>query len=317
MAEAFMEKSCQIVMVVDPRDEWSIAKIRRRLGRRVGLVFLRRLRSPREGLNRLLVRLPSRVAELVALRSVISDTDLVICTGSNHGLLPSLAARLLGRPVLCIEAIDRIVTRSKTVALLHDIGAALVAIHWPSQRRLYRRSIVVGPIYEKPIYRPRSGGYILVITGSEGNPALVKKLLKTRLSNVVIQTGRTIPPGLIKQHKPGWKAFRYHPDIARLMAEASLVVAHQGLSIVEAALAYQKPVLLALNPDLPSTSGERDAEKLARYLGTKCINPRRITPMELEKEILRAMDRRPPKYPPGAKVLVENIWDILGRTRSL
>lgn len=310
VAEALLSRGHKVVLIVDPSDKWSIAKIRKRLGD-IDLVYFRRLRSPKEGLDKLIARFPRRLAESHPLYKVLNDVDIAICTGSNHGLIPSIIARIIGKKVLCIEAVDRIVTRSKTVALLHDIGIASAVLHWPSQRRLYKRGVVVGPIYEGPIYKPDNKDYILVITGTEGNPALIAKLLRTRLNNVIVQTGRSTPPSLIKKYKPKWRAIRYYPDIAKLMAEASLVIAHQGLSIVEAALAYRKPVLLVLNPDLPNTSGENDAENLAKYLNTRCINPRRITPQGLEKEIQEAMERTPPSYPGGAVVLADYIRKML------
>ncbi|WP_338249626.1 glycosyltransferase [Pyrodictium abyssi] len=311
IAEQLLTRGIDVVIIVDPADTWSLEKIRHRLGDRVEIAFARQLRGAQESLVALLRRLPTRLADLVKIHQVLADTDILICTGSNHSLLPALYARALGKPVLCIEAVDRIATRSKTVALLHDLAAVPVALHWPAQRKLYRRAAVVGPIYEKPLYKPAQGDYILVITGTEGNPALVKKLVKTSLQNIVLQTGRTVDPQLIARHKPTWKVFRYHPDIAALMARAKLVVAHQGLSLVEAALAYQKPVLLALNPDLPRTSGLEDAVHLARYLNTKAVNPAELTPRQLEENIFAATQRRPPRYLPGAHILATHLTYLM------
>ena len=298
-------------MVVDPADRWSLGKIRLRLGDRVDTVFVRRLRGAGESLAALLGRVPSRLADVLRSRDVLGGVDALICTGSNHGLLPALYARLLGKPVLCVEAVDRVATRSKTPALLHDLLGAIVVLHWPRQRRLYERSVVVGPIYEQPLYRPARGDYILVITGTEGNPQLVRKLVKTELRNIVLQTGRRVDPRLIARLRPEWRVFRYHPNIAALMSRAKLVIAHQGLSIVEAALAYRKPVLLAFNPDLHLTSGYGDAKQLARYLNTKAVNPAELTPQQLEEEIYAAMERKPPKYVPGAAVLADNLEKII------
>lgn len=303
VGEQLLRKGYNVSFIVDPNDRWTILRLTKRLNGNYNLIWLRRLREPNEQLTKIMLRLPTVTIGSLKLEKLIRTADVLVCTGSNHSLLPTILARFKRIQTFCIEAVDRIVTRSRTVALLHDFYAIPVALHWPSQRQYYRRGLVVGPIYEKPMYKPENEDYILVLTGTQGNPRLVSKLLQTSLENIVIQTGRATPPEFIKRYKPNWKAFRYTPDIDRWVARARLVIAHQGLSIVEAALAYHKPVLLACNPDLPLTSGWKDAQLLAKYLNTRAINPAILTPKQLEEEIYIAMRRKPPQYTPGATAL--------------
>jgi UDP-N-acetylglucosamine--N-acetylmuramyl-(pentapeptide) pyrophosphoryl-undecaprenol N-acetylglucosamine transferase len=319
LAENMLELGYNVSMILDPRDAWSARRILHRLKlifpqKPVKVLYAARLRSPRERATTMLRRLPGALAHILKITKEIQNTDIIICTGSNHSLLPAFYALLLGKKVVCLEAVDRIATRSKTVALLHDAFAVPVALQWPIQKKNYRRGVVVGPVYERAIYESRDEGFILVVTGSEGNPRLVKKLARTSLENVVIQTGRAVGPKTIRvleRLKPSWKLFQFTPDIDWWMSRATLVVGHQGLSIVEAALAYGKPVLLAFNPDLPLTSGLQDAVLLARHLNTEVINPATATPEEIEEKIHKAMKRKPPKYIEGARELARNLDHIL------
>lgn len=284
VGEALQDKGHTPWIIVDPNDTWTIEKVKKTLPGSP-MIPLKRLRGPNEPLARLILRAPSRIPEIASLARYIRHGDILICTGSNHSLLAAIAGKLRRATVLCIEAIDRITTRSRTPAILHDYLNTPILLHWEEQLKNYPKGILVGPIYEKPRHKPWNEEYILVITGSMGNPRLVKLLLKTTLENVVIQTGRTIEPAQITDRKRGWRAFKYTPDIGKWIAGAKLVIAHQGLSIVEAALAYKKPVLLAFNPDLPLTSTLEDAEKLAEILNTRIVNPTYTTPRELEEAI--------------------------------
>jgi len=312
LAGELARRGAALLYILEPGDEWS----RRRLLRvaEAPVLHLPRLRAPGEPLLAALRRRAALVSASVvrlAARLRRLRVDALVCTGSNHSLLAAAAARLAGvERVYCTEAIDRLVTRSRTAALLHDTGAALVLLHWPRQRLLHPRGALVGPIVPRPTRRPRPpppGGYVLVLTGTVGNPRLIRLLLETRLENVVVQTGRLTPPDLVARARPGWRVIRYTTDPGPLIEGARLVLSHQGLGLAEAALAYRRPVLLAFNPDLHMTSGWGDAVQLARHLGTEAVNPAEASPEELEEAIRRAAERRPPRYPDGAAAAAEAI----------
>jgi len=231
---------------------------------------------------------------------MIRGPGVVIGTGSNFSLYPIAVARAKGlRSVFSVEAIDRIHSSSKTNMLLYKYLGTRILLHWEEQFRQYPKGILTGPVVEKPLYKPRDDGYILVTTGSIGHIRLLKKLMKTSLKNVVVQTGR-IDPKIVKTKRPDWTVFNFDPDIDWWIAGASLVVAHQGLTIAEAALSYGKPVILAYNPDLPLTSGYRDSELLAEKLNATLIRVENTTPSELEETIISSMDKKPRRYEPGS-----------------
>ncbi len=316
VGEALRRRGAGLVFVVEPGDRWSLERIWAVFGEGAPVVFLPRLRGPGEGLLRAAAGRLGRVsAGVLRLSRVLRrlGVDVVVCTGSNHSLLAALAARLAGVPVVCLEAADRVATRSRTPALLHDVLGVPVALHWPVQRRLYpRRGVVVGPVYPRPPREASDGppggvepGYVLVLTGSVGNPRLVRLLVRTGLERVVLQTGRLTPPGLVSRLRPGWRVFRFTGRLWEWVRWASVVVSHQGLGVVEAALGYGKPVVVAYNPDLYMTSGWEDSVLLARLLNGVALHLGRASPRDLEEAVLEARGRRPPRLPWGAEALAD------------
>ena len=295
-----------IVFLVPRNDLWSLLRIKRRLGKGFPAYMVLKPRNPNEGIYRFLLRTPRSLAESY---SVIKNRGLVIGTGSNFSLYPILVARIKHlEHVFSVEAIDRIYTSSKANTLLYKYLNTIILLHWREQLKNYPRGILTGPIVEKPLYEPRDNGYILVTTGSMGHVKLLRKLMKTSLKNIVVQTGR-IDPKIVKAKKPEWIVFSYDPDIDKWIAGASIVIAHQGLTIAEAALSYNKPVVLAYNPDLPLTSGYKDSKLLAEKLNATLINPETIEPDELEEEILSTMNKTPPKYSLGSRTAAKYIYD--------
>ncbi|MET1160002.1 MAG: glycosyltransferase [Thermoprotei archaeon] len=288
-----------VVFLIPRNDKWSFMRIKKRISKPIVYQSLKP-RNPNEPIHKIITGLP------IALKdswNILREVDIVVCTGSNHSLAPAVLAKLRYRiPVICIEAVDRVVTASKTVKLLYEGLDIPVAIHWIEQKKNYPNGILVGPIYEEPVYKPTNKGYILVTTGSMGHEKLFNILLKTSLENVVVQTGR-IDPRRIRKQKPQWIAFSFDPDIDKWIAGASLVITHQGLTAVEAALAYGKPVVIAYNPDLPMTSTLVDTYYLARKINAKVINPAKLEPAMLEELVYRAEKNKPPRIPSGAKKL--------------
>ncbi|MCE4620245.1 MAG: polysaccharide biosynthesis protein, partial [Desulfurococcales archaeon] len=124
-------------------------------------------RKPNEPFIKTLHRWPG--ALIRGLREC-RDYSVVLATGSNFSL-PHAATCLLKRKarVLVIEAVDRVITASKTPKILSRLGATPI-LAWEEQKRNYPEGIVVGPIYEPPIYEARDEGFILVTTGTLGLP---------------------------------------------------------------------------------------------------------------------------------------------------
>jgi UDP-N-acetylglucosamine--N-acetylmuramyl-(pentapeptide) pyrophosphoryl-undecaprenol N-acetylglucosamine transferase len=265
-AERFLQGRSDFIFIVDPEDLWSIWRIRKRLGP-IDFVYSPRLRTFTERAYKALFRLPRTLSYNIKLPKV----DLIISTGSNQSLIPSLISKLRGAKIYCIEAVDRIVTRSRTISILHDYLGATVLLHWPKQKNLYRRAILMGPLYPRPIYKPQEGDNIVIVTGSAGNPRLIKVLLKINIENVVLQIGRCCDIKVLKKLKPKWTIFRFNPDLERFIAKAKLVIAHQGLTAVEAKLGYKKDLVLAFNPDLPLTSSIDDAIELSKILKAELL----------------------------------------------
>ena len=302
-----LEPEIDLSFILPPDDIWSLRKLKYRF-RDFDPVFVVKPRRPLEGIGKALLLGPRALFDSLRF---IKDPFMVIATGSNHGLIPIVTGLFRrARFLFSIEAIDRVYTYSKANMMTYRKFKTTILLHWKEQKKNYPRGVVVGPIYEKPVYRCRDEGYILVLSGSMGHRKLFDLLLKTDLENVVVQTGK-IDPDYIVSKKPHWKAFKFDPDIDRWIAGASVVIGHQGLSIAEAALAYGKPVIIAYNPDLPQTSGRLDSLLLARKLNGIYIDVEKTSPQELVKAINCAKKRQPPKYVNGAYVLARTIIGML------
>jgi len=290
------------IYVVPRGDLWSMARIHR-ADPDAEIVEVTKPLHPFEPYRRALTRLLQ--ALLDTLRN-IDDDALVFCTGSNHGLLPSLISKYLHKlPVYCVEDVFRFKHGSRTVRILHKYAAATVFLQWPEQQVLYRtRSLYAGLIYEKPLYTPKNGGYILVTTGTTVNKHLIKLLLKTRLENIVVQTG-AINPELLR--RKGWRAFKFHPDIDRLIAEASLVISSPGVTVINATQAYSKPAVIVHNPDFTLTASSEEIERVAEKLGIPAVDPRKVTPQEFERIVEDSMKLKPRIYPDGALFIAKHL----------
>ncbi len=252
-------------------------------------------RRPNEPLLRTLHRWPR--ALLRGLREC-KDYRVVLASGSNFSL-PHAAACLLRRKtrVYAIEAVDRILTASRTPKLLSKLGAVPI-LSWEEQKKNYPTGLVVGPLYEPRIYEPGDDGYILVTTGTLGLPRLYKALARLGLDNVVVQSG-DIPVGEVRKLNPRWRVFQYTPDLARLIARASIVVTHfPGMTGVTARLAYRKPVVLVQSWRHKLSADPREGPILAEKLRAPYVEI--IEPDILARALEEALSTKPPSYPDGA-----------------
>ncbi|MCS7127885.1 MAG: polysaccharide biosynthesis protein [Sulfolobales archaeon] len=195
----------------------------------------------------------------------------VFASGSNFSLPPSIASRIVSRAKLyTVEAIERFTKPSKAVKILGKIGAT-VFLHWEEQLEMYPKGVVVGPVYEPPLYEPRDEGYALVTTGTLGYKELFDAVERLGLERVVLQTGDVNPEPYINRN-PRWIAFKYTSDIHRWIAGASLVITQQGLTAAISRLAYGKPTIIVWNPRVSLGAVKNDVRIYAEKLEAPFID---------------------------------------------
>jgi len=275
----------------------------RRLSKFGKVELLLKPRGPKTPAHIFAARLIKALMDSVKLD--FHDFDVVVSTGSNFCGPPALLAWIKGVPVINIESLVRFTKPSKTARVLQPISV-LTALHWEEQKR-FLKGVVVGPTLCKPETRSWNGGYILVSGGTYGHRLLFDTFSESKLSNVVLQTGRVDPAPYVKRH-PEWKVITFTEEFHKLLAGAELVVSHFGGTLLEAAI-YQKPAVLAPNPEWTRTAGIEDAEYLA-----KKINAVLVSEIDLENlldAIEEAKRRRIPTLPDGAKKLADMIMELL------
>ena len=233
------------------------------------------------------------------------EFDVVVSTGSNFCVPPALVAWMSGVLVVNIESLVRFTKPSKTARVLQPFSA-LTVLHWEEQRRLLK-GVVVGPTLCKPEVKSWNGGYVLVSGGTYGHRLLFDALSESKLSNVVLQTGRVDPTPYIKKH-PEWKVVAFTESFHKLLAGAELVVAHFGGTVLDAAV-YKKPVVLVLNPEWTRTVGIEDAKYLAKKVNAVLVSE--INLENLLEAIDEARKRRVPTLPDGAENLASMITELL------
>ncbi|MEM2316295.1 MAG: glycosyltransferase [Candidatus Nezhaarchaeales archaeon] len=227
-------------------------------------------------------------------------------TGSNFSIPPSILSKIKLIPIYTIEAIEHFKKPSKAVKILESIGAT-VFLHWDEQLEIYPRGVVVGPVYEPPIYESKDGGYILVTTGTLGYKELFDAIEKLKLENVVLQTGDVDPERYLKKN-PKWVVFNYTSDIHKWIANASLVITQQGLTASIARLAYRKPTIIVWNPRVKLGATKQDVEIYAEKLEAPFLEA-----PELDA-IRRAMEEAEPmklKVDNGSRRIAETFLNLL------
>jgi len=288
------------VFIVASHDKWAPRKLGR-LGKTVPLPMPRK---PGEPLYKTLHKWP--LAFLDSLRIVDRGYRVIVSCGANLSIAPSLVGKLKGLRLVNVESIVRLTEPGKTPRILHRV-ADITIVHWPEQLRLYPGARVVGPIYEPPRYKPRDEGYILVTTGTMGHRELFEALSRLGLRNVVLQTGRVDPEPYRRRH-PGWRVFRFDPDLDKWIAGASIVVTHfPGMTSATAALAYHKPVVLVAAPHLRMSASLRNGPLYAEKIGA--IYLPKVSPSRL-KQALEEATRIEPKHvengaPEAARIIAK------------
>lgn len=291
----------EMLFLVPEGDRWTASKVEG-FGR---IVFTRKARGPRDPLWKAVPGLLK--AGWQSLWRVPRSYDVFVSSGSNHSVPPALAARLKGLKLVNIESSVRFTRPSMSARVLKPFSH-LTVLQWPEQEEILPGGVVVGPLYEEPLYEPRDEGYILVTGGTYGHKLLFDLVDRLGMERVVLQTGR-VDPGPYREKHPEWRVFDFDPDFARWIAGASIVVSHLGKTVIDAALTYRKPVVIAPNPEWRLTAGWRDAEILAEKLNAVLLKD--LEPGALEEAIEEARRRSPPRYEDGARNLAEILLEEL------
>jgi len=281
----------------------------RRLSKFGKVQFLIKPRGPKTPAHQFVTRLTKAFMESVG--QSFHEFDVVVSSGSNFCVLPAIMAWMRGVPVVNMESPVRFSKPSKSARVLQPFSA-ITALHWEEQKRLLK-GVVVGPILPKPEVKPENRGYILVTGGTYGHRLLFNTLAESDLHNIVLQTGPVDPTPYIKKH-PEWKVFTVTEGFHELLAGAELVVTHFGLTVLEAAVVYKKPVVLVPNPEWTRTVGAEDAEYLARKINAVFVSETKIE--SLLNAIKEARKRKVPLLPDGAENLANMIIELCARREN-
>ena len=276
--------------------------VRKKLTRIGEVIEITMPRLPGEPLYRTIHRWAKAFIE--SIRATRGARVLVSC-GSNLSIPPALTAKLRGAKLVNVESIVRFSSPGKTPRLLRPL-ADVTVVHWPEQERLHPGALVAGPIYEPPRYEPVDDGFILVTAGTMGHRELFDAALRSRLRPLVIQTGR-LDPGRYRDE--GVEAFSFDPDLDRWISRASVVVTHfPGMTSATAALAYNKPVVLAPARHLVMSASVEDCGPYARHIGAVCMDE--VTPRRLEEAVEEALRAERPRYDNGARLVAKLVNEL-------
>ncbi|MEM3766720.1 MAG: glycosyltransferase [Candidatus Bathyarchaeia archaeon] len=244
-------------------------------------------------------------AFIEAFNKVPSEFDVVVSTGSNFCIPPSIFAWMKGIPVVNIESSVRFTKASKSALLLQPFSAITV-LQWEEQKKLLKRGTVLGPLIPKPEVQPWNGGYILVTGGTLGHKKLFDIISESKLKNVVLQTGKVDPEPYRKRH-PEWKILEHSAKFYELVAGADVVVTHFGATILEAVV-YRKPTVVIPNPEWTRTAGIEDAQHYVRKVNAVLISE--IALENILNAIEKAKENYLPTLPDGAENLAKMILNL-------
>ncbi len=233
----------------------------------------------------------------------------MVSTGSNFCMPPCGIAWMKGSPVINIESSVRFTRASKSARLLSRLST-IVALQWPEQKELLPDGEVFGPMLARAEREPYDGGYILVTGGTYGHRTLFEALDSTDIENVTLQAGPYYNEGYAQRH-PAWKVIDYSNKFHELIAGSEVVVSHFGETIIDAALVYHKPTVIAVNPDWKRTAGIDDARILAEKVNGVLLED--ISPQALMEAISEAKKRKPPRFESGAARLSQRIMEMAER----
>ncbi|MEM0453991.1 MAG: hypothetical protein QXO98_04990 [Sulfolobales archaeon] len=231
----------------------------------------------------------------------------VFAGGSNFSILPSILCKTLRHSkIYTIEAIEHFTSHSRAIKILESIGGT-VFLHWEEQLEMFPKGIVVGPVYEPPLYEVRDGGYVLVTTGTLGYKELFDVVEKLGFEKVVLQSGDIDPQPYMKRN-PSWVAFRYSSDIHKWIANANLVITQQGVTASIARLAYRKPTVIVWNPRVTLGASRHDIRIYAEKLETPLVE--KVTPTTV-REALDGVKPMSKGFPNGSQKVANILMNSL------
>jgi UDP-N-acetylglucosamine:LPS N-acetylglucosamine transferase len=297
----YLYRDVDILFIIPKGDEWTRSKVEK-YG---GVVEVSKPRGPSDGIDKLIYGIPYALKE--CLDKIPSESSVFVSSGSNHSVAPAIVAKFKGLRIYNIESSARFIMPSLTSRWLSPISDVTV-LQWEEQKCFNPRGKVYGPFYEMPEYEIRDDGYILVTGGTYGHKLLFDTISEMDIDNIVMQTGRIDPRPYIKKH-PEWEVFQFRPDFNKYVAHASVVISHFGKTVIDAALTYGKPTVIVPNPYIRIGATVADSRILARKINAVLVSS--ISENSLLGAIDKAMSRRPPRYPNGAKLLAEEIIDFV------
>lgn len=225
----------------------------------------------------------------------------VFAGGSNFSIPPSLIAKAFkNSKVYTIEAIEHFTTPSRAIKMLEAVGST-VFLHWEEQLEIFPKGIVLGPVYEPPIYEVRDEGYVFVTTGTLGHKELFDAIERLGFERVVLQSGDIDPQPYLRRN-PTWIGFRYSSNIHRWIANASLVITQQGLTASIARLAYKKPTVIVWNPRVTLGASKYDVRIYAEKLETPLVEEVTFAAI---REALDSVKPITKEYPNGSRKIAD------------
>lgn len=169
--------------------------------------------------------------------------DVVVSTGPNPSIPISLLAKLIGKKLINVEAVDRIIKPSLTARIL-SFFADETWVHWEEQRGWFRSAKLVGPLF----FEQNSG-----IKVDLGRPIIAVFVGRRRYKDLLDAVGcvdKEIKCSWIIQTAGGSVKVEnealvkdFFVGISDLIKQADLVIATGGLTAFEA-LAEGKPLIL-------------------------------------------------------------------------
>jgi UDP-N-acetylglucosamine:LPS N-acetylglucosamine transferase len=267
-------------------------------GKFKGLGSIYYMELPRKPLEPIYYGLHRWVKAFIESTSFIKrDYGFVFASGSNFSIPVSTMLKVLrGVPLYVLEDVNRFSKPAKAVKFLERVGAK-VLLQWDEQRELCKNGVVVGVVYEPPLYKPREEGYVLVTLGTLGSRDVFDAIIKLNYEKAVVQTG-DIDPEVYKDEKPNWVFFKYTEDLHKWLAGASVVITHPGTTAATARLAYGKPVVIVYTKRHSTLYPLNDVARLAEKLNAVFVCE--ITPKTLVDAVEMAIKLEKPTLGNGA-----------------
>jgi UDP-N-acetylglucosamine:LPS N-acetylglucosamine transferase len=235
------------------------------------------------------------------------DYDIVVSTGSNFCIPPAIVAWLKSIPVINIESRVAITKPSKTALLLQHFSNKTL-LQWDEQKKNLK-GIVIGPIFPEKRYEARDLGYVLVTGGTEGHKQLFDAVVGLDLGRVVMQTGN-VDPSQYQEKRPNWRIIPYSTEFEKLVAEASIVITHQGGGTIFEALLYEKPIIIVYNSDLTRTANIKDMRTLAKKIDVFFVE--KADKGQIMSLILKVKSHNKSHFENGRLNAAEVILNLLG-----